>query len=541
MLDATTKNLLKLLRPENPVEVRSAAALVLGEVGARDPEVSRALCEGLADPDKSVRLQVTGTIARLRIESALPRLLERIAGGGEEGEAATQAAARLGSRGTKALHDLMAKVAPGVRRKIAAALAAAGTPSAENMAVDTLLDSDPGVVDAAARTLIAEVPSLSEHHRHTLAKHLLDLLGTGRKSRLAPVSETAILRLLSALGDQGAEAVFWEHTKPTYPAEVRAAALQAVGQWVKSASKDKQKQLFACAADQDFRVAAPALMILKTLPAADKNLADWLALLDAPDVAVRRAAVEKVGDRDSPAVAAALLKQLHHPDKALREAALVCLLRQRHGRKKLIEGLLGAQTSDETWLLARAQAGAAREYTTEQRKRIFARACNYVDAADRRADALLFLLREADSRQLQDMLADRALALRKKKNYAGALPYLRLLARDPACGIPLRFELACCGLKTSDHELTAEARAADHCLEQFGRLLPDHHDELLKFINKAKWLDAADLFYLGFHFAEKDRRDKEFGGQVLRLVIKRWPRAKWAKDAKSKLRREALD
>src|SRR5207253_2271081 len=82
------------------------------------------------------------------------------------------AAARLGTRGTRALHDLMGKVAPGIRRRIAAALAAAGTPSAEIIAVDTLLDSDPGVVDAAVRTLIAEVPSLSDAHRRTLANHL---------------------------------------------------------------------------------------------------------------------------------------------------------------------------------------------------------------------------------------------------------------------------------------------------------------------------------------------------------------------------------
>ena len=44
---------------------------------------------------------------------------------------------------------------------------------------------------------------------------------------------------------------------------------------------------------------------------------------------------------------------------------------------------------------------------------------------------------------------------------------------------------------------------------------------------KAKWLEPEELFYLGFHFAEQTHRAKEFGKEVLELVIKRSPKSEF--------------
>ena len=151
------------------------------------------------------------------------------------------------------------------------------------------------------------------------------------------------------------------------------------------------------------------------------------------------------------------------------------------------------------------------------------------------------MLREAHAASVRDQLEARALALRKKKNYAAALVYLRYLGRDPACAEGLRFEAAACGLRLSEHDLAA-ARLADPPLQQFARLIHSHEIDPYERLQQAKWLEPEDLFYLGFHFAEaNDRREREFGGQVLKLLTKRAPRAKLAKDAKSKLRSLGLD
>ena len=130
---------------------------------------------------------------------------------------------------------------------------------------------------------------------------------------------------------------------------------------------------------------------------------------------------------------------------------------------------------------------------------------------------------------------------RKKKEYATALLYLRLLARDPASGFPIRFELAACGLKVSGHDLAPEARAADPGLQQFANLCDGYEAETLKEIEKAKWLEPEDLYYLGFHLAEQQGRPRKCAGDVLKLVVKRSPRSKLAQAAKSKLRSAGLE
>jgi hypothetical protein len=468
-------------------------------------------------------------------------LLRKIEEGGAESELAALAAAKLGARGTKALQDLMHKVAPGLRRRIAGALAAAGTASAGSAAIDALLDKDPGVVDAAARSLSTEIPAMTAAARQALADHLLSLLGGAKKAPLSPPSESAVVRLLAALGDARAESWFWDRIQPGHAAEVRSAALQGLGKSAAEPTKDRLKRLLVCAADPDFRVAAPALMMLRGVAVNDRQLADWLALFDAPDVAGRRLALEKLGDRDTPEVAGALLRQLRHPDRALRSDALSRLANLAAGRTALAGALLAEESLDAAWALARAQEPLVSRYDESLRRSLFDRACEYVEAGDRRADALLHLLRVADAPGLRDRLEERALALRKKKQYDRALAYLRLLTRDPACGAAVRLEAAACALKVSGRDLSAEARAADPCLQQFARLIDSHEAETLEFVTKAKWLEAEELFYLGFHFAEKERSEKKFGGEMLRLVVKRSPRSKLAKDAKSKLRGEGLE
>jgi hypothetical protein len=251
--------------------------------------------------------------------------------------------------------------------------------------------------------------------------------------------------------------------------------------------------------------------------------------------------MEKLADQDTADVAEGLFAQLKHPDRGLRDEALRCLARLEHGRAALADQLLDAASSEEAWPLARAQAPLVRNYAAGLRTKLLNRACTYLETEDRRADALLFVLREADPKELRDRLAERAAAYRKKKDYPKALMYLRLLGRDPACGEALRFELAACGLKVSAQDLAPGARTADPALQQFGRLVHSHETPPIELVEKAKWLEPEDLFYLGFHFVEGTGPERDFGGQVLKLLLKKSGKSKLAKDARAKLRSAGLD
>lgn len=540
MSDATSKKLLRLLDPEQPAPLRSAAALVLGEIGAREGAVNDALCAAIDDADPKVRAEAMTAAGKLRVERALPQLLAHIKAASVDVEPAAHAAAKLGAKGIKALQDVMPHVLPHVRRRIAEALAAGGSAGAGAAAVDALLDNDAGVVDAATRTLIGEVPSLDAARRRAMADRILELIQPKKVARLRGPSAAALLRLLAALGDPRAEAVFWTCTEAPHPPEMRAAALQALGALAPPSGGPALKRLLAAAADADFRVAAPALMLLKAVAVSAKTLKDWLPLLSAPDVGTRRFALERLAGFDTPEVAAGLVAQRKHLDRGLRDLALQSLAGLENGRTALAEELLQAETPDEAWALARAQAPHARAYPAALRNKLFTKACAYLDADDRRADALLFLLREADPRDVRDRLEERALALRKKKKYAEALRYLRLLMRDPACAESVRFESAACHLKESAHDLAAEARASDPALHQFARLIHSHETDPAVYIEKATWLGPEDWFYLGFHFAEGKGPERDFAGRLLRMVVKKSPRNQLGKDAKSKLNSAGL-
>jgi HEAT repeat protein len=534
------KKLARLLQPDQPAEVRQAAALVIGELGAKDGEVSKAIVEVLADEDETVRVRAIVAAGKLGVAPALKGLLARVESGGAGASEAAEAAAQLGRKGIEGLKDLMPQVAPGLRRYIGAALAGAGVDGADSTALDVLHDKDPGVVEAAVKTLLAQVPTYSPKQHKALAGQLL-ALANNKKAPLSPVVELAVVRLLTALDDPRIGAAMWDRIVPPTSVDVRAAALQALGKWIKSPSKDQLKKLFACAAESNFKITIPAMMLLEQSPAAAKETNEWVRLMRAPDISVRRLATEKVGDRDSKDVAEGLLAQLDHPDRGLRDAALARLTRLKAGRELMTKALLAEKTVDRAWSLARVQAPFVASYPKSWSAPIFAAASKFIEADDRRSDPLIFLLREVDAAGLRDQFTERAVALRKKKNYAQALQYLKLLARDPALGFDARFELAGCGLKVSNHNLGQEARANDPCLGQFAQLAQADEPGLLKHLDKAKWIEPEELYYVGFHFAEHDPRWRKLGGELLRLVIKRSPRGKIAAAAKSKLKSTGQD
>ena len=212
------------------------------------------------------------------------------------------------------------------------------------------------------------------------------------------------------------------------------------------------------------------------------------------------------------------------------------LVKTDSGRKVLAKALLSAETTDRAWPLAKAQAPFVKGYPPKWREDIFGRACKFLEANDRRADPLLYLLREAEPIELRDRIEERALALRKKKDYETATIYWRLLTRDPASGFAIRFEAAACALRLSARELATESRTADPALHQFGQMIAAYEAELVAALDKAKWLEPDDLYYLGFHFVEQGGRAKSFAAKVLQMLVAKSPKSKVGQAAKSKLK-----
>jgi hypothetical protein len=540
-MQISIRKILSLLDPTQDTEIRRAAVTVLGELGQRSSDIQSAILAALADDDDEVRLRAIAAVGKLRIEKALPLLTERIKTGGAEAVQAAEVAARLGARGRQLLHELMPHVAPGLRRYIASALAGGGVASAGDLReLQILLDRDPAVIEAAVQSLAAAIPTLDTRRQQALADELLRL-AHHRETVLSPATEAGVLRLAGLLNDARVAQLLWDRILPPHPPETRASALANLAKWVQAPTKEQRQRLFRCATEPDFRVAAPALLILDKLPVTDKTAAEWLPLFRSPGLAGRQLALAKVGDRNNGEVVEALLEQLGHPDRTFRDEVLARLSATERGRKGLTTRLSAAETADAAWPLARVLARFAQADPEAWAHELFPRALEYLEAGDRRADSLLFVLREASAAALRDRLEKRAKALAAKKAFETAHRVYRALARDPAAGFPYRLGLATCGLKVSPRELSGQARTHDPCLDSFAELAHQDSALVLAQLGKTSWLGAEDLYYLGFHFAEsREEVLHAFGGAVLRLLLKRFPRNQLARAATAKLQSTGL-
>lgn len=534
-MEIPVKKLLRLLGDDATPEQKASAVLVIGELGLKDADLAEAIGRLVSDRNPEVRANAIVAAGRVKMEKSIPELLERIRHGGPEAPLAAEALVAMGTKGIKALQDVMHKVVPGVRKYIAAALTSSMSNGSDAAGLSVLLDRDPQVAASAAASIIAKIVDFDPARRKSLAKELV-AIAKNKKKPLPQTSELPVVRVLVALGDPIAAEVMWDRLMLPHSPEVRAAALQAVGGWTKSPNKEQLQKLFHCASEPDFRIAAPALAILEKLPVTDKTVDDWIALLHAPDIAARRMAIEKIGDRDTTAVADSLLLQMHHSDPGVRDAAREHLRKLKTGRKLLVNALLETEGHDDAWQLARIVAGFKADLTPAAREAIFHKACQYLEKNDHRTDAILFVLRECDAKGLQDQLLARAVELRKKKKYELAMHYLKSVARDPSIGFDARLEIALTGLKVSQKEMDPHDRNNDPCLRSFDTLFQQDAERLEKELEKARFLDEDDLFYVGFHFAEQIGRPRLFGIDVLKMVVKRYPKTEAGKSARNKLK-----
>lgn len=530
------EKLLRLAQEDRPSEVRSAAITVLGELGGRDAKVAGVVLEALDSEDATVRLRAVKAAGQLKIDKALPELIDRISHGGVEGEMAAHAAAKLGAKGAKALQDVIHRVVPGVRKYIAAALADAeadGSKDASGIAM--LQEKDPYVVEAAVNTLASRIPTLNAKTQAALADELFEM-AKSKKVKLTPHGEAAVVRLASLLDDDRSEALLWDRMSPPHAVEVRAAAIQALSKYIETPNKEQRAALFQAASDSQFRVAAPAMMLLDKLPVNDKQLSEWLTLFNAPDLATRRFALNKLGDRDVAAVSEALLGQLEHDDRKYRGDVLAKLAGFASGRKALAKPLRAATTPEEAWDLARAVAPFAKGDAKTWGDELFATYAKHLEANDKRVDPFTFLLREAGSAGFRDRLEAKAASYLKKEELEKALLFYKAAGRDPASGFNICVGLATVGVKLSKQELEAESRMHDPSLHAFADLIRQDEPATYKIVEATKWLGAEELYYVGFHFIDHAGVMGDFGAKVLQLLLKRFPKNKLAAAAKNKMK-----
>jgi hypothetical protein len=246
--------------------------------------------------------------------------------------------------------------------------------------------------------------------------------------------------------------------------------------------------------------------------------------------------VRRLAADDTAAANARLLGLLKHADTDVREVAARSLSGHKGAAKLLLDALEKEVDTEAAWHLAKILKPHSEAVDGKRFKRLSTLAVAELRAGNPRHEALLYALRNVNPAGADELLLTTGLEQKKARNWAGAVACLRRLVNTERFDDETRYALSVCNLKTSAKDITPHVRAEDHALRGLQALLRVPAFKLADRLKKDKTLDSADLFYVGFHFAELTGEEKAFGVALLEHLAKTSPKSADGKAAKNKLK-----
>ena len=536
--------LLGLLGAER-IEVRAAAALVLGQIGGGEKGVTEALVARLADPSPMMVgfvLEALEAVEATGLAGALLPLLG--AADGTVAERARRLLEREGAAADRPLARALAEGAPPLRRQAAHLLARRRSAAA----IDALLAAlpDPEVGEHALQLLRAELDrdktlaALVEGRAAAGAKEAWKGIG---KKHVDPVVEPrlgALLRLLGYLASVEHLGLLVDAVDERRPRGVRLAGLAALRRLVAIAGlKGGEKAIHAvigCARDEDAAIARAAVDTLRGAAIPDKLKKEFASLAKDAGVDAKKLAMERMPSLGASGQVSTLLANLAGKDPGARDAAGRALAAAPEAAGAIAKALV--ETDDVE--LARRLAYALRSHEGRVPKAGLEALQARVEGgkSERGIEtALLEAIAALDPGRHVEILFARAQKLAKADKVSEAFAVLRPVARTRATlDEEQRIFLGVLGLKAAGRDLLRAARGVDPVLSQFQALVAQGTPVAGRLL-KRKDVSAEELFVLGFNFVESDdAEEKALGVELLEGVVERGPRAKLGVAAKNKLR-----
>ncbi len=540
-----------------------AAAIVLGEIGARDAAAIDGLL-ALVGVDKGVspvQRHAVEALGRLGAKRALPAILGLIGARDEDLRAAVVAAvvafgkdavasvrhrlaAATDALERRGLEEILGRV--GGKDAFAALLVALGTSDVEAAKAATLAARQK-IKDASPREragYLAEVNKLlagkpsppSAASPAGKSSRLAKAQPAGKPSPRSVASTTAALKILGYLEDPGAVPTLLSFAKNAAESEsARQEALIALRFTARHAPPAVAARtglvLMELAEKAPLPLARAALYTLASLsvpPALARRLGS-LSLHGEPERA--QLAIERLGQMPGKEAGAALATVLAKTtDRARAETAAAAMAARPEGAEVLGAAILDCRDDDRTQLLIRLLLPGVTDLTTGAVEKKVGRAL--VQAALARAtdpapaaQALMTLARKIDAQAVGAALRAVATKLRKAGKQAGAegLLVLRRLGHAADATPDDGYALA-------SAELAAGRR--DEALSVMRQLLDRGYD-VPAALRKDKAVDLERRYQIGFQLMEGRH---PAGAEILEGVERDGGRTKFARMAKAKLK-----
>jgi HEAT repeat protein len=517
---------------------RCGAAMVLTELAPRDPAVVKALGEALKDANQLLRRYVLEAFEAIGTRAVVPYALPLL--DSDEVETKLRAAAIVARAGGDIVSDLkrqLDKATPQQKRVLVEILARIHNREAMQLILDELFDPDFELIKEACQAVRRHITETSSKERAALHKQVVRFMKSARVKKNDRVL-TSCLLLIGYIGAPDARKILLKFSTPRNLGYIRRNALIGLKglQYNGVAVNSTARQMFKYLGDSDPVIGQHALDIIEKLPLTGSYDAQWRKLLKSKHAIVRAFATRRLAAKDSPASNRLMVTLLRHPDPQVSEIAAGALARHKGALKLLLPMLARERKAEPAWRLAKILKPHSASVDKRSVKKFATLAARELQTASPRYETLLYFLRNIDPKIADNVWLEVGLKFKKAKKWGKAVECLRQLARADALDRELRYELSVCNLKQSAQDLAPHLRAEDSALRGFQTLNQDKSFKLFDRLKKERALDAADLYYVGFHFSEGTGDELKLGRKLLEHVAKRWPKSKEAKAARNKFK-----
>lgn len=527
----------KLLDAES-IETRIAAAIVLGELRAKQPGVVAALAELAKSPVPIVQRHALEALTKTgAAKKALDRAVELLTSSvAEVRQAAHQAIASLGDEAVHVIRDRMPGATPEERRAFDAILAELGGRDAFTTLLSGLTQSEGDAAKAAALAVRQHVKDATLRQRKSYlgeTEKLLEKLAKRQADTGTLLARAAALKILGYLEDEDATPTLVAYaTDAAQPSAIRQEAFIAL-RFALGHRKMPAKLLdaFMEAAESDDRVLAQsALHTLAGLELPEQATKRLAKLVEHADLDRVRFVIEHLGRQPGADATRVLVKVLCGMERRRAEIAAGVLGGREDAVAPLAKALLETKDADRAWMIRNVLRPSAKKVSPQLRKQLLDVATERLADGERNWEALLDVVRDADPDAVAEAL--RGLAARLRRADRGqAMTVLALLCRSDRGSDADRYALASLELLRGARDTRPAARAGDPALQRLATLLSRGYD-VAAALRKDRTMDLEHLYYVGFHFVEEGH---PVGEELLGVVVKKGGRAKLAKMAKNKL------
>jgi len=536
-MDRTVQRICDLLQSPDGMR-RCAAAMVLAELAPKDAHIVKALGESLKGANQLLTRYVLEAFDAIGTRAVVAYVLPLL--DAEDMETKLRAAAIVARAGGDILPELkrqFEKSSVQQKRVLVDIVARIHTREAMQIILNVLFDPDFELVKEACQAVRRHIGDATPKERAMLHKQVAKFTNSSRVKKNDRVLISCLL-LVGNIGAPNARNILLKHTTLRNLGYIRRNALIGLKglELTGAAARATARQMLKYLADSDTTIAQHALDILEKLPLSGSYDSQWRKLLKNKHPVVREFAARRLAVGDNAATNRLMMTLLNHEDAQVGEIAAGALARHKRATKLLLAALARERKTEAAWRLAKILKPHSESVDKKTLKKFAALAARDLESGNPRYEALSYFLCNIDPKVADGVVRDVGLKFKKARRWSKAVEYLRQLARAESFDRELRYELSVCNLKQSQKDLAQHLRAGDQALRGFQALLPDKSFKLLERLKKEKVLDAADLYYVGFHFSEGTGDERKFGQKLLEHVAKRWPKTREAKAARSKLK-----